>query len=373
MTFNPTWQTVFRIGIKAGLLFVMINVLFATASPLPQLGHLSIYNVLVPGRERLPYGVSPDSYNLSPSTIEMMFASHQVASPKLPDEYRVFLLGDSSVWGFLLENKHTLSGYLNAGNYHLSTGQKLTAYNLGYLQNSITKDVLLLDYAKQYQPDMILWLITPESFYRPTQLDPAILQHHPDRVRTLINQYHLQLNPQDERFIEPDFWGRTLVGQRRELANWLRLQAYGFTWAATGIDQAFLPYTPRSNDFDTDTLWHDYAKENPFTAEDLAFDVLSAGAALAQNIPLLIINEPIFIADGRNSDLHYNAWYPRWMYDHWRAIMAQQAQTAGWHYIDLWDSIAPTEFTDSPVHLTPAGSEQLSQLLAEIILAFATR
>jgi hypothetical protein len=48
----------------------------------------------------------------------------------------------------------------------------------------------------------------------------------------------LNLDPSDPRFVAPDFLGKTIVGQRRNLADWLRLQALGFSWAATGIDQA---------------------------------------------------------------------------------------------------------------------------------------
>lgn len=368
----PTWRMLWRISLKASLLFVMINIVFALASPLPALGQLGIYNWLVPGRERLPYGVSPASYNLSPNSLELLFATHRVAQPKAKDEYRVLLFGDSSVWGFLLDNPHTLAGYLNANPLTLPDGRLVKTYNLGYLMNSITKDMLLIDYAKLFQPDLVIWLLTPESLYRPAQLDPAIVRHNPHALRRLIAEYDLQLDPHDPRLIDRDFWGKTLLGQRRALADWLRLQAYGFTWAATRIDQIYLPYTPRRNDFDTILSWHDYTKEAPFDTHDLAFDVLAAADQLLNPVPLLIVNEPIFIADGSNSHLHYNAWYPRWMYDRWRTLINQQAHAARWRYLDLWDSIAPTEFTDSPVHLTPDGSRQLSQRLAQAILALHT-
>ncbi len=119
----------------------------------------------------------------------------------------------------------------------------------------------------------------------------------------------------DSRFIDPDFFGMTIVGQRRNLADLLRLQLYGFSWAATGIDQYIPPeYTPRQSDFDEDTTWYDFTPDQPFTQTDLAFDVLSAGINRIGNVPLLLVNEPIFISSGQNSDLRYNAWYPRWAY-----------------------------------------------------------
>ena len=47
--------------IKALLLFALVDVLVALVDPLPALGRLSAYNVLLPGRLRLPYGDVPDS------------------------------------------------------------------------------------------------------------------------------------------------------------------------------------------------------------------------------------------------------------------------------------------------------------------------
>jgi hypothetical protein len=42
----------------------------------------------------------------------------------------------------------------------------------------------------------------------------------------------------------------------------------------------------------------------------------------------------------------------------------ETAQLRGWRLLDVWDAIAPQEFTDSPVHLTPEGARQLSAIVA---------
>ena len=77
----------------------------------------------------------------------------------------------------------------------------------------------------------------------------------------------------------------------------------------------------------------------------------------------------MFISSGTNSDLRYNAFYPRWAYDQYRDLLAAAggAITAG---AISTGGIAstPDEFTDSPVHLTPAGSRQLSGWLGEAII-----
>ncbi len=366
---GQTYQTrfVMQVLLKALVLFIAFNLLFAVINPLPAIGRITIYNWLVPGRERLPYGESNAAYNLSLNSLDAMFASHRIAQPKAEDEYRIVVMGDSSVWGVLLDNKDTLSGNLNTAGLNVSNKQ-IHVYNLGHPIMSATKDLMLINYMLHFQPDLIIWLVTLESLPYPKQIDAPLVQNNAAQVRELIDRYQLQLDRNDSRFVEPDFWGRTLVGQRRALADWWRLQLYGVNWAATGIDQLYKDYQPRSNDFDTDTTWQGFTEAEGLEADAIAIDVLKAGTQTVGDIPILIINEPIYIADGLNSDLHYNFWYPKWAYDRYRAIMAETALDEQWNYIDLWDSITPEEFTDSPVHLTATGSAQLSTQVGNAII-----
>ncbi|MBW4437156.1 MAG: hypothetical protein KME04_08475 [Pleurocapsa minor GSE-CHR-MK-17-07R] len=359
-----TWGFLARVLGKALALFVLLNLAFVLADPVPALGRVSLYNGLLAGRERLPYGEDPAAYNLSLFDLNAMFASHTLAGPR-PDARRVIVLGDSSVWGVLLENRDTLPACLT----EQLPGTRF--YNVGYPTMSALKDLLLLEAALAYQPDAIMWLVTLESLPRERQLDAPIVANNPARVRPLIERFGLGFDPLDPRFVETDFIGRTLIGQRRALADWLRLQAYGVAWTHTGIDQVYGEYTPRSNDFDEDATWQGLNPDATLNDDILALDVLRAGASLTgqARVPLLLVNEPIFIADGQNSDVRYNFWYPRWSYDQYRALLGDAAAAEGWPYADLWDAVAPAEFTDSPVHLTPAGSRALCEAVVPFVAA----
>jgi hypothetical protein len=362
-----------RVVAKAALLFILANLVWAGLNPLPALSGASAYNHLFPGRLRLPYGEDPaKAYNLSLFELDALFGAHELAAgPKPADEYRVLLIGDSSVWGFLLKPENTLAARLNAAHLAAPGGKNVRVYNLGYPIMSLAKDLLLLDTAsRRYQPDLVVWLVTLESFQTDKQLSHPLLQHNPEAVRQLIQRYQLRLDPQDKNLIQRTFWDQTLVGQRRELADVLRLQLYGVMWAATGIDQDYpATYERTQSDFDAnDTAFHDL-KSPPLTENDLALDLLTAGVQAAGTAPVLLVNEPIFISQGKNSDVRYNAVYPRWAYDGYRRLLAEKSQQQGWAYLDVWNLVPASEFTNSVVHLTPAGSQLLANNISERLRA----
>lgn len=372
------WRFIRNVLIKTALLFVALNVVFALANPLPTLGKVSMYNTLVPGRERLPYGENSSvAYNLSLYQIDAMFASHKLDNAD-HDEFRVLLIGDSSVWGILLEPEDTLSGQINTGEYHTPDGRRITTYNLGYPTMSLTKDLLLLDYAMRYDPDLIVWLITLESFSAYEQLESAIVSNNPDRVKPLIRDYALNQDDNDSRFPDESLWDKTIIKQRRALADLLRLQFYGVPWTVTGIDQDYPEdYRRRSVDLADNDQWQRlektmYYTSETFTLENLAFDALHAGLELSGDTPVLFVNEPIFISEGENSTIRYNAFFPRWAYDEYRVLLADQANQHGWELLDLWDAMPEVEcYTDSPVHLTPECSARLGELVGQAIVGMA--
>ncbi len=354
--------------VKAALLFAILNLLFALLYPMSWLGKISLYNVFFPGRERLPFGENQaQAYNLSLYNLDAMLASLRLnATPKSPDEYRLLVIGDSSVWGTLLRPSQTLTGQVNA--LHLTCGGKqVQAYNLGYPTLSVTKDLMILQEAvARYQPDRILWMVTLEGLPRETQISSSpILANNAARAVSLIKDYDLQLDPNDPALVYPGFWDKTIVGARRPLADLIRLQFYGVLWGATGIDQTYpTDYEPAARDLAADTSFH--GRKGPvLDTHSLALEALPAGMKLAGNVPVTFVNEPILISQGKNSDLRYNFFYPRWAYDQYRAALSSLMQANGWAYMDLWDLVDQKEFTNSAIHLTPVGEGQLAQAVGE--------
>jgi hypothetical protein len=348
--------------IKGLLLFAVLNLLWAAFNP--SLGMLSSYNILFKGRERLPFGEdSVRSYNLSLYDLNAMFASHKLdGTPKLENEFRVFVIGDSSAWGTLLKPEETLAGMLDGLWLKTADGKDVRVYNLGYPTLSLTKDLMILEQAMQYQPDLILWPVTLESFPRERQLLSPIVDNNPQRVAKLVERYNLNLpTPSDKS----TFWDRTIIGQRRVLADLLRLQFYGVMWSATGVDQTYpIDYERAARDLKADESFHDWAPTG-IPEDGLTFDVVQAGILAAGDVPVVLINEPILVSTGENSDIRYNFYYPRWAYDQYRQALSEECVVNGWTCLDLWDSVPEEFFTNSAIHLDPQGE----RVLVEEIIA----
>jgi hypothetical protein len=358
-----------RVILKGLLLFLIIDLLFSAFMPLSALGKISAYNLILPGRLRLPYGEKPDqAYNFSLFNLDAMFASHELAASDKPDdEFRVFLIGDSSVWGYLLKPENTLTEYINAAKLKVGDGRIVHAYNLGYPTMSLAKDLLILSYAMRYQPDAIIWLLTLESFPVSKQLDSPIVQNNPKDVLELIKQYSLNLNQQDKKFVIPNFFGSTLVGQRRALADIIRLQLYGVMWAATGIDQYYPDsFEPPQENLTNDESFHGLLPPN-LASSDLSIDLLSSGNTMADGVPLIFVNEPIYLSHGENSDIRYNFFYPRWAYDQYRQLFEDFCQKNGFQCLDEWDLVPPSEFTNSAIHMSPQGTQKLASQIEDAL------
>lgn len=377
-----SWRFVRRVLLKTAILFVALNVVYVLLDPLPWLGRRTLYNALVPGRARLPFAENPsDAYSVSIAPLGGMLAAHEYAAapndPASGDEFRVLLLGDSAVWGWLLEPDETLSACLNGAALRTADGRTLRAYNLGYPVLALLKDVMILDAALAEHParppDAVIWLTTLAAFYPHEQLRHPIVRQNAAAARRLIARYELRVDA--AALPDPAPWERTIIGQRRALADLLRHQVYALAWWLTGIDHVNPKFDQlRREDLPPgDDIFGRPRVPGGWTEDNLAVDALRAGLdlAAAHDVPVLLVNEPIFRSDGLNSDVRYNGYYPRWAYDSYRDLMVRLAAAHGWRYLDLWDAMPNDQFTDTSLHLTPAATCDFAARLAPAILALS--
>jgi hypothetical protein len=345
-----------RVVVKALCLFVALNILYALLDP--QGLQISGYNVIFPGRTRLPFGVMGDPYSVAIENVDVTFASHRVSAPKGSNEFRVVLIGDSSLWGEDLGAYEVISEQWNKP--HTRCGDKIIkAYNLGYPHPSVLKDLVILDKALEYQPDLILWFVTLNTLI--SQRINPFLMANPERAEKILNNYDIGFEQTETFEGESSFYERTLLGQRSELARQIRLEMLGIIWTATGQDNNRLTHRPAPDFGVTDNPSYRGLEPPQDISEMLLFDALQAGHQIAGTIPVLIVNEPIFVVPEERARVRYNAVYPRWAYDQYRKHIASQARHSGWDYLDLWDAVPPEYFTDARFHLNVEGEQLLIQ------------
>ncbi len=368
-----------RVLVKAIILFIVFNLLFALIDP--PVGKITGYNSLWAGRLRFPFAESPEYYSKGYNApviedFDAMFGTHVIeGAPKPADEFRVYLVGDSGTWGGHVSAQNSLSEQINRLELTSCDGHRIKAYDLGYPWPSLLRDTLILDWANRYDPDLIVWLITLHSLEK-KPADREFLIPHMDRLSALVENYGLRLPPAYDDIPKLTFWDKTIIGQRKRLKDILLVQAFGPLWAATGVDNYYATpanHPPVSQDVAEDLNYLDYKspKQVPILLKSLMYDTVRVGHEIASPVPVIMVNEPIFIASGRNSRVRYNWLYPRWAYDAYRSATAEWMTKQGYVYYDYWDAIPSTEFANDMFHRDPLGEGRFANLLSAHIQEFS--
>lgn len=362
-TENNPQISIARITLKVFVVLLVINFAWILLSS-EVIGNISVYNWLIKGRERLPYGENPEvSYNISLFNLEAMFSSHKIDSKAESSDLKVVLIGDSSIWGFLHKPEETLAGLL-VENFKDMDVQLL---NLGYPSISVLKDLQIIDKASEYEPDLILWFTTLEALPIEKQIETPINKNNLENINYLIKKYDLHtIQPQQTNILS-----RTFLKQRRHIADIISLQLYGFLWNATGIDQEYPEsYNKAQRDFhDFDGIYRGLTIEDDL-AETLALEIISKAINTNQEVDFILVNEPTLISHGENSEVQYNFYYPKWAYDNYRFTIADYAEKNDITYYDFWNLVPENEFTNSAIHLSETGEKIFAEEISKIIVEY---
>lgn len=355
-----------RIFGKALLIAALLAAGILAVNAFGKLGSLSLYNALWRGRERFPFGENPrQAYNFSLSNLDALFAAHEIsgAGEKDPDALRIVVVGDSSVWGTLLKPEETLPAQLDGETIRAGGVERvLEVFNLGYPTLSLSKDLLILNRALAFQPDLIIWSMTFESFPIDKQLTTALVADNISEF-TRLNE-RAALPSLAAEIAAAETAAPSFNSLRRNLFDLIRLQLYGFLWSATGVDQDYPEDYPRPQlDFEADDNFHNVNGVYPL--ERQAWDVLDAGEKLADRTPILFLNEPMVISSGKNGNIRYNFYYPRIAYDAWRSEWLASCNLKRRHCVDAWDLLANDRFTNSAIHYDATGASVLSRVIID--------
>ncbi len=345
------------VAVRGAAIFVLLEVVFASVSP--RLDSLSVYTLLGIKRERFPVStLAPVDAALDVGNLQAMFASHAVSNPKAPDEFRVMVLGDSATWGTQDRVEQMMPAQLN--DLNLTCGsRKVRAYNLSFPRSSSTKDLMIMDEAMAYHPDMFIWLITWYTLMPKTRVDHVLVTQNPEEFYKLAHRFDFL--PKD--YPQPTFLDDVL-SRNRSAFRVARYQLYSLLELATGVDQLPGPPIDVPGQLTADTTFEGM-KPPTLRKAQVSLDQVADAYKLAGNVPIILVNEPMQVLSGvANSDVRYNGYYPRWVYDQYRQYLAEAAAQNKWDYLDLWNAFPATYFGDTPLHLIPPGQQMLAQMLA---------
>ena len=350
-----------RILAKAIAIFLVLEFAFYTFNPKPQ--WLNVYVTRALKRQRFPISThAPEDAALDMDNLDAMFASHIVSEPKAPNEYRVLVLGDSEVWGIGLIPEQTLPDQIDA--LGLKCGDKnIRTYNLSFPVSSSTKDLMILDKAMSYQPDEIIWLITWNTLAPLRRTNHPLIEYNPAEYYKLARRYN---------FLPKNYKSPSLISQiadqNRTLFRILRYQFYSLINIATGLDQIQSPLEELPTKLNNDPTFENL-KPPKLYSWFVSLDQVKDFYQIAGNIPVILVNEPTqVLTNVPYSNIYYNVYYPRWVYDQYRQYVSKAAAENHWNYLDFWNVFASSFYTNTPLHLNPQGETELAKMIAPYIV-----
>lgn len=366
----PTLRATLRVMLKAIILAVVINVICLVThfNPVATLTRLNLWGLVGNGRARLIYQSDVRNGFLP---IESLLATHVLAyTPKAPDEFRVFVFGNSGPYGAGLDDEETLAGQLNQANIRIN-GKRVVVYNLAFPNSNVVTCTLILNAALRYQPDLAITFVTAnmfnneQTYWDQTQV---MINLNRERLEQLAAEYGMTdwLEPR----LSPRPFGYELLGIRDQntLIPWFDSLFYPFVQYPIvhpnrRIAQEPLPATP--NNFEA--ISGTYPVLNP------TWDFLTISAQMMQAVGgrFWVINQPTVVIGGPHSDDSYSPLYGRAFYDAYEATIQSYTQTRHLWYTDMWQVVPAEYYTDSELHLNKQGTSILAKTLtAELTTAY---
>jgi hypothetical protein len=356
---------------KGILVAVAINLILLAAGfdPVRALVQINTYDLLGRGRARLAY---PSDFQNGQLPLDALLAAHAISGPKGADEFRVALLGESGVAGWGLPDDETLAAQLTAADARTG-GRQVVAYNLAYPQPGAARDLLILDAALAYEPDLIVWFVTPATLNNAPDAagqNRVFFDLNRERLAALAAEYDPLVGPWVDAnipaLLPPRPW-------------WYRFSAIrGQDTLPVWINTLFYPFSPpdlaesdRRVGLEAPPDEARYSLEHPGFEEmpNAAWAFLRAGCmdANAKGAGLLVVNEPLAMLGDRAGGGPANSMYTWPLYERYRAALADYAGAHGLWYADLWDAVPNAHFTDTPTHMDAAGAGVLADRLAGVI------
>jgi hypothetical protein len=366
-----------RVLIKALVLLLIFDA-GQIALNLPDLvDRWSIYRDLTPPTDRLGLANQigdPIWWRLDP-----LLDAHEIAQPKAADEYRVIFLGDSATFCLYCRSIEAIPALFTKLGASIN-GRQVRGYNLAYPGSDWLKDVLILKHALKYQPDAIVWLVTAKGAGdQPLLQEPdahLITRLNADELPALARVFNLD-TWEIRRYADADAWyQRSIWIHGGRYRDWLILAARtirnALIYPGRDLTQEYLlPGEPVTAEPVREVAEINSSLPGYDRFPNRQWDLLLAGQSLAHeaDLPLLIVNEPIYVASGPNTDVNYDSFYERSLYDRFRTALTTFARQHDLAYLDLWNSLPPEDFSNTSLHYNLDGNRQVAERAMQELVA----
>jgi hypothetical protein len=331
-----------RVIIKALILFIGLNLLL---NSFPNLSY-PVFRQLLPKLSKFPiYAVYYDSQSAhgfgvqNVFDINVLFNTHLISYEQKPaNQYRIIFIGDSTVRD---------GDIYSMVNQQACGGKTLHAYDLGYYGASATKDLMLLQGAMKYSPDLIVWPLTSRTLSGEPK-DFALA--NPEDLNNLISNDGLLL-PANKSFTN----GMSLFSEEGKIRLQTRLFFdYEVLFPAIRSPQKII--LTAANDVKAANLTNQEAAPGN---GDYSFSALMAASQIAGDVPLMLIDMP------RPSSVITQADYLQY-----RQEMLSLNAEGHWSYFDLSNLIPDKDFIDK-IHRNADGETLFDKAVLPAIMEIA--
>ena len=316
------------------------------------------------------------------AVISLLLAQHEVCwrDPDSRGEKRIFLVGNSNVWGHPLPVAESYSAIVQ--DRLDQTGLAAHLFNLGFFGTYQLKDALILGRALDFAPDLIVYgaSLADSRHVVPLLWPPAIVRFFEVNARLLVDPDAPTLAGLEQparvyaaaSAAEPWWLARWVL--LRELGRYVRAVLRGSTQEllmnrlvhassrATPVGKAPGPLLGSGASYSCTKVEERFATD---FANWQDWSILPSLESLQRHrgIPVLVVNWPLAHVPRETC---YSSLFPAHAVEAFNEWLERETRRRGLAYLDLHDLLPPDAFTD-PLHLDAEGQTRLADALAAAI------
>ncbi len=304
--------------------------------------------------------------------LDLLLRQHEICRHWVPGEVRIALVGSSGVYGFPLATEHTFAHLLN--DHFAAAGIPAHVFNLAFVNPYQVRDAVILDAARSFAPDIIVYPMTLAEFCHIAPMAfttvskffglnrTAVLQladHPPSGLDEPIRRYATVLNRPGWR---PSTWDylQEVGGLVRSA---LRIHARAVTERLGSVPPSLVTDSPQRQ------TSYDCAKTHAIIADRYrdwqTWNILSYLEELRRNdgIDVVVIAWPV--AHEPVGDC-YSVRYTEESVRQFTGWVQEESARRGLSFVDLHALLPPELFLDS-LHVSAEGHARVAAALESVL------